>query len=110
MNLAERQAELLRALLADGEVPAGFDAAKIAVERKALRNKRRGVVAYVRPDLRQRLGERYRELFDTYAAQFPRLVGQRSRDDADAFEAWLVARGDLPRHRRFTWRWRPFRS
>lgn len=50
--LADRQAALLRALVADGPTPAGFDADRIAVTARGLRRKRARVVAHVYPALR----------------------------------------------------------
>ncbi|WP_020671914.1 hypothetical protein [Amycolatopsis nigrescens] len=105
-RLAAQQAELLRALLAGGSAPAGFDQDRLRTEVQALRAKRRSVVGYLRPDLPDALGDRYRALFDAYAAGHPRAEGTRARQDADAFAEWLVERGELPRpRRRFPW-WR----
>ncbi|NMN93596.1 hypothetical protein [Antrihabitans stalactiti] len=103
-ELAAQQADLLRAVLAGGEVPPGFDADKVAIEAKALLSKRRRVIAQLRPDVREAMGDRYNALFDEYAAAFPRITGQRWRDDAAAFAGWLAARGELKRARRFTLR------
>jgi hypothetical protein len=94
-RLAEQQAELLTALLAGGEPPAGFDAERVRDETIVLRNKRRRVTAYLRPDLRQALGDRFGEQFDAYAGGHPRTVDTRARDDADAFGDWLVEQGQL---------------
>jgi hypothetical protein len=104
-RLAAAQAELLRALLAGGDVPAGFDAERVRVERRALLAKRRGIVEMIRPDVAAELGERFRPLFDAYAAAHPKEVGTRFRDDANRFADWAVARGELapPRKRRW-WR------
>lgn len=99
-DLAARQAELLRALLAGGEPPAGFDVTRIHIEVRALRAKRRSIVADLRPDLPLSLGERFGALFDTYAAATPRPDGIGYRQDADNFATWLYDRGELPRPRR----------
>lgn len=97
-QLAAAQADLLRALMADAPVPAGFDERQVAVEARALRNKRRMVVNYLRPELRDQLGgDRFAELFTAYAAAFPRPTGLRAREDASYFANWLVARKALPR-------------
>lgn len=99
-KLASEQAQLLRTLLAGEPVPPGFDAQQVAVEVRALRNKRRQVTAYLRPDLRTALGaERFAELFTEYAIAFPRRESVRARQDASYFANWLIARGDLPRPR-----------
>ncbi|GAA3848500.1 hypothetical protein GCM10022243_13200 [Saccharothrix violaceirubra] len=102
-ELARRQAELLRALLADGDVPAGFDPDRVAVEARALLSKRRGIVAMLRPDLVDSLGERFRPLFDTYGRGRPRTDGSRMREDAAAFAEWLADRGELPTRTKRRW-------
>ncbi|MFI9011820.1 hypothetical protein ACIGNX_31740 [Actinosynnema sp. NPDC053489] len=104
-RLAAAQAELLRALLADGDVPEGFDADRVRVERRALLNKRRGIVAAIRPDVAAELGERFRPLFEAYARAHPREVGTRFRDDAARFAGWAVERGELEAPKKKRW-WR----
>ncbi|GAA1342894.1 hypothetical protein GCM10009660_30800 [Catellatospora bangladeshensis] len=104
-RLAAAQAELLRALLGDGEPPAGFDPDRLRVEARALLNKRRGIVAALRPEVADALGERLRPLFDGYARAHPRRAGSRAREDAAAFAEWAVARGELPPPRKPRW-WR----
>jgi hypothetical protein len=102
-RLAGAQADLLRALLASGEIPAGFAEDRVCAEVIVLRNKRRRVTVHIRPDLRQALGDRFAELFDAYAAGHPRTEGTRAREDADAFGDWLIERGELSAPRK---RWR----
>ncbi|NIH88216.1 hypothetical protein [Amycolatopsis granulosa] len=99
-ELAARQAALLRALLAGEQAPTGFDPGRVAAEIRALRAKRGSIVADLRPDLPQALGERFRPLFDAYAAATPRTDGIGYRQDAANFAAWLTERGELPRPRR----------
>ncbi|MEU4743979.1 hypothetical protein AB0G02_26420 [Actinosynnema sp. NPDC023658] len=91
------QAELLRALLAGGSPPAGFDEQRLRVERRALLNKRRGIVEMLRPEVAVELGERFRPLFDAYASAHPKEVGTRFREDAARFVEWAVERGELRR-------------
>ncbi|MCP2168299.1 hypothetical protein [Goodfellowiella coeruleoviolacea] len=105
-RLAAQQAELLHALLAGGTPPAGFDQQRLRAEASALLAKRRGVVAVLRPDLTEALDERFRPLFDEFAADHPRRAGTRMRQDAAAFATWLVERGALPPPRRRRW-WHP---
>jgi hypothetical protein len=102
-QLAEQQAELLRALLAGGEIPAGFDRDRVRAEVIVLRNKRKRVTAMIRPDLRATLGSRYGELFDVYAAGHPRAEGTRAREDADAFGVWLVEQGEIETPKKRRW-------
>lgn len=94
-RLAAAQAELLRALLADGPVPQGFDEKRISVERRSLLAKRRSVAAMLGPDVANELGERFRPLFDSYAVLHPRLAGSRAREDAANFAQWARERGEL---------------
>jgi len=93
-HLAQAQADLLRALLAGGGPPSGFDAAQLAVESASLRAKRCRIIDAIRPDLRDHLGPRYAALFDAYADAHPKTVELRARDDAAAFAAWLHRRGE----------------
>lgn len=104
-RLAAAQAELLEALLSNGPVPAGFAPDRIEVERRALLNKRRGIVAALRPEVAAGLGDRFRPLFADYAREHPKRVGTRFREDAAAFAEWAAARGEWspPRPKRW-WR------
>lgn len=97
-ELADQQAALLRAVLAGGEPPPGFDRRMLAVEAHALLSKRRRVNAILDPETAAELGERYRELFDEWASAHPRQAGTRGRADAAAFRAWA-----LPAKRRRWW-------
>ena len=104
-ELAAQQARLLRVLLAGEAPPAGFDVAKVQIEIRALRNKRRQVTSQLRPGLRAALGDdRFVTLFAEYASAFPRRVGVRARQDAEYFENWLRSRGDLPQPQEDGWR------
>jgi hypothetical protein len=99
-RLAARQAELLRALLAGGQPPPGFDPQRLRVEADALLAKRKRVVAALRPDVADALGARFGPLFTAYARARPRRDGIRGRADAAAFAAWLTERGELKPARR----------
>ena len=111
-RVAEAQAELLRALLADGAAPAGFDADRLALQSRSLLAKRTRVMAAVRPDLAEALGDRFRDLFHQYAKENPRPTGVGYRADAESFTEWLHARDALPRPRkpRRRWGWAVFKS
>ncbi|GAB3679010.1 hypothetical protein [Saccharopolyspora tripterygii] len=101
-RLAAQQQQLLAALLGRAEEPPGFDRDQLRVQQRALLNKRRRVVAKLRPDLVEKLGERFPPLFDSYAAEHPRHPGQRARTDAAGFARWITRR-NRPwnrRHRR----------
>jgi hypothetical protein len=106
-RLAEAQGELLRALLADGPVPAGFAPDRLRVEADVLRSKRRRVVAMVEPEACAELDDRFVALFDEYARSHPRATGSRARDDARDFVVWLRQHRHLARPGRFNWaRWK----
>lgn len=94
-RLAAAQRELLDALLANGPVPAGFAPERIEAERRALLNKRRNIVAVLRPDVAAELGDRFRPLFADYARQHPKRADVRFREDAAAFAAWAAELGEL---------------
>lgn len=96
-RLAGQQAELLRALLADGPAPQGFDPRRLQVEATALRSKRRRVVAMLQPDVCDGLADRFVPLFTEYALAHPKTVDSRARQDAAAFVEWLRDNGHLPK-------------
>ena len=99
-DLAARQRALVRALLADGPVPEGFDAHRVGVEAAALRSKRRSIASGLRPDLADLLEDRFRPLFDEWARDHPKPVALSFRADLDRFETWLYDEGHLERPRR----------
>lgn len=103
-RLAEAQAALLRAVLADGPAPPGFDEQHLRAQADALRAKRRRVVAGLQPDLLARLGDRFAPLFDDYAHANPRRDGDSAGEDAAAFTRWLTERDHLGSARRRWWR------
>ncbi|MGW0561766.1 DUF692 domain-containing protein [Streptomyces sp. NPDC003016] len=103
-HVALAQAALLSALVAGAPAPAGFDAARLRVQSRALAGKRADVVAKVAPELPEILGPGYRAAFLAYAASRPMSSGYR-RDALDFAEHLLatgrpgddVARGHLTR-------------
>lgn len=107
-RLAEAQTGLLRALLAGGEPPAGFDRGRLAVETDILLNRRRQQVAGCVGELRDALGdELFRALFDAYAAETPRTTDTGTHADAEHFSAWVgehPGSGEPPRPRPRWWR------
>ena len=102
-ELAAKQAQLLRALLADGEPPPGFTAEDLNREAEALRAKRRRVTAMLRPDVAEELGEQYAPAFERFARTHPKGVDTRARQDADDFAAWATEQGLLTRPKRAWW-------
>ncbi|MGC4851727.1 hypothetical protein ACLQ3F_31230 [Micromonospora sp. DT15] len=71
VGLAERQAELVAALVAGGEPPAGFAPGPLAATRAALLRKRAGEVARHWPLLAAGLGARWSTTFAEWAARRP---------------------------------------
>lgn len=102
-DLAAKQAQLLRALLAGGDPPPGFAAEDLTREANALRAKRRRVTAVLRPDVAQELGEQYVLAFDRFARTHPKSVDTRARQDAEDFTAWASAEGLLTAPKRPWW-------
>ncbi|WP_155542315.1 hypothetical protein [Amycolatopsis camponoti] len=100
VDLAAQQAALLRALLADGPAPPGFDTARLRVEAQVLRRKHGRVLAYQRPELAEQLGERFGPLFAEFAAGRPKRDAERSGAYADAFVEWLIEGGHVAKPRR----------
>lgn len=91
-ELAAAQAALVRALLAEGPSPPGFDPARLARQGAALRAKRRRLIAALRPDLTAALGERtFTAAFEQWARANPPRVGTGTHADAAAFAAWVTA-------------------
>lgn len=92
-TLGERQEALVRALVAGGELPEGFDRGDAAVVSAALIRKRAAEVAHHVPVVRHTLGDRYLRLFTAWAAGRPKTSSQA---DAQAFVAYLRSVGELP--------------
>lgn len=92
-TLGERQEALIRALVAGGELPEGFDKDEAAVVSAALLQ-RAGEVAHHLPVVRHTLGDRYLQLFTAWADGRPK---SSSHADAQAFVAHLQDIGELPR-------------
>ncbi|MFC9550011.1 hypothetical protein ACFTWF_04095 [Rhodococcus sp. NPDC056960] len=92
-GLAERQAALVRALVAAGEMPDGFDRDALDIASTALLRKRSGEVGAHLPDVRAACGDRFFALFAAWAEGRPKVS---THADADAFTAHLVSIGELP--------------
>ncbi|KAA0025003.1 hypothetical protein [Antrihabitans cavernicola] len=96
MTLAEQQAAVVRALVAGGEPPSGFDIAALSATSEALLRKRAGEVAQHDPMLRHWCGDNYRSLFLAWATDRPKVS---THADAAAFRAHLTETGVLVRRR-----------
>ena len=69
MTLADRQAALVRALVAGAEIPPGFAAPALTATRSALMRKRGAEVAQVWPRLAESHNGRWLEAFGAWAGQ-----------------------------------------
>lgn len=95
MTLADRQAALVAALAGAGEVPAGFDEARVRAAAAALAFKRARAAAQAWPDVHAMLKDDYRKRFAEYAAvtPIPRHGGPLA--DGRAFVRYLATRMPL---------------
>jgi hypothetical protein len=95
-RLADRQADLVRALSGQAAAPPGFDTERLAIAARALLAKRRRSVAKAWPLLTESLGERFGADFAKYARSqpLPRDLGPLA--DGRAFATWLVEHSQLP--------------
>ncbi len=91
-RLAAAQAELVRALVADGPAPAGFDAARLALAARSLANKRRQEAAHAWPALARCLGDDFAERFSAFARATALPARGGPLADGRAFAATLPAR------------------
>ncbi|NDK90299.1 hypothetical protein GYA93_12000 [Gordonia desulfuricans] len=109
MSLAQRQEELVRALVAGGAAPAGFDVDRLRIAEDALLRKRAGEVARHMPLARAQLGDAFVEAFMAWARGRQR---GGSVADAEAFTVHLVSSGvwSPPADRRRWWNRRRSRS
>ncbi|MFC0450289.1 hypothetical protein [Rhodococcus jostii] len=96
-GLADRQAALVRALVAAGESPGGFDRDALDTVSTALLRKRSGEVGNHVPHVREACGDRFFALFSAWAAGRPKVS---THADADAFTAHLRSIGELPQPKR----------
>jgi hypothetical protein len=71
MNLAEQQRALVAALVAGGDIPAGFNADGVLATTAALRRKRAGEVARAWPFLAAAYGSAWPSTFARWAAGRP---------------------------------------
>jgi hypothetical protein len=93
MSLADRQAELVAALVAGGPLPAGFDTGRVDAAREALLRKRSGEVATVWPVLAASLDPQWTAAFVGWARG--RAPNGPLRDGWDLARE-LAAAGRLP--------------
>ncbi|WP_338892745.1 hypothetical protein [Rhodococcus sovatensis] len=100
-DLGSRQSELVRALVAGGPLPIGFDSDALSVASTALVRKRAGAVARHLPIEASMLGDRFGSLFVTWERSHPR---SNSAQEAREFLDYLYSIDALPRPARRWWR------
>ena len=88
-RLARSQAELVRALVAQGPMPTGFDEGRVRATARSLVNKRRQALARSWPRLVRGLGDAFVERFTAYATAQPLPMSASTLADGRAFLAWL---------------------
>lgn len=88
MTLADRQAELVRTLVAGAATPPGFHEPHLAAARSALLSKRADEVRRVWPVLAHSYADRWRTVFATWATGRPPLGALR--------DGWEFARENPP--------------
>lgn len=94
-RLAKAQTELVRALVAQAPIPAGFDEARVHAAARSLVSKRRQVLARAWPSLLNALGDSYVEAFTKYAQTQPLPACATPRGDGRAFLRWLESQQPL---------------
>jgi hypothetical protein len=93
-RLAEQQAQLVRALVGQDELPAGFDAERLRLAAGSLLNKRLREVERAWPALARCLGEHWNARFTAFARTTPPPPAGGPLADGLAFARTLPA-GDL---------------
>lgn len=95
-RLAARQAELVKALAAGGEVPPHFDSERVRIAAVALTHKRLRSIAQAWPRLARSLGPSLEARFRNYTELNPSSPPGGPRADGRAFARWLASRAELP--------------
>ena len=92
---AALQAQLLDALLAGSEPPAGFAAGQAQAAGRSLRRKRGRAVAGAWPALAIELGDAFAPRFDAFARATPAAAAGDPLRDGLAFARWVAKSGPL---------------
>jgi hypothetical protein len=92
-RLAKAQGDLVRALVAQGPIPAGFDEKMLRVAARSLVNKRRQQTARSWPQLAKIFGDKYPELFTNYAQSHSLPVCASPSGDGREFLRWMETQG-----------------
>ncbi|MBI1831525.1 MAG: hypothetical protein HYR84_08760 [Planctomycetes bacterium] len=92
---AQAQADLIRALVAGGPIPAGFDETRVRTAARSLVNKRRHALTRIWPRLAAIVGESYVDSFTIYATSNPLPDCANTGADGREFLRWLESRQAL---------------
>lgn len=94
-RLEESQAALVRALVSQGPVPAGFDESRVRAAARSLVSKRRQALTRGWPHLVRAAGDVFVERFTAYATAHPLPLSASTLGDGRAFLAWLARQQPL---------------
>jgi hypothetical protein len=94
-RLAAVQAVLMRALVAQGPIPEGFDATRLRMAARSLVNKRRQALAQAWPTLVRGVGDAFVERFTAFAVAHPLPACANAFADGRGFLTWLEQQGPL---------------
>lgn len=94
-QLALTQAQLLGALVAGTDAPAGFDAEHLTAAAESLVSKRACAVARVWPRLACAIGDEFAARFASYARAHPLTHDGSPLADGRGFVAWLERAGRM---------------
>jgi hypothetical protein len=94
-RLGRLQAELVRALVAQGPTPPGFDEKRLRAAAHSLVSKRREALERAWPSLTESLRDSFVEKFTNYAEAEPLPACAVPLADGRAFLRWLDARAPL---------------
>jgi len=94
-KLADTQAQLVRALVAQGPIPTGFEESRLRTTARSLVNKRRQALAQTWPTLVRGVGAAFVERFTAFANEHPLTLSASTLADGRAFLAWLDAQQPL---------------
>jgi hypothetical protein len=113
-DLARRQADLVAALTAQADIPAGFDPGRVNALAAALRDKRGRELARAWPRLARSLGEDWARTLAAHLRDVPSPPPSGPLGDGRALARGLAAGGRLPWEGRLEllaaemrWRWSP---
>jgi hypothetical protein len=96
VSLADRQAQLVAALVSGAPLPPGFDERSVHAMATILRAKRWHALNHALPAIRLALGDEFTSAFERFAAEWPRRAGDSALDDAIDFLGWLRRARELP--------------